>query len=83
MIRFMKQKLLHKKWMVVCLLIGNILLVAIAGSNPMYRNAALQKTLTSKYASYILEENEYPGIMTLESNLRNGKKNSGKSFERM
>lgn len=83
MIRFMKQKLLHKKWMVVCLLIGNILLVAIASSNPMYRNAALQKTLTSKYASYILEENEYPGVMTLESNLRNGNKNSGKSFERM
>ena len=23
MIRFIKQKLIHKKWMVVCLLIGN------------------------------------------------------------
>ena len=34
MIHFIKQKLLHKKWMVVSLLIGNILLIAIACSNP-------------------------------------------------
>ena len=37
MIHFIKQKLLHKKWMVVSLLIGNILLIAIACSNPMYQ----------------------------------------------
>ena len=43
MIHFIKQKLLHKKWMVVSLLIGNILLIAIACSNPMYQGAALQK----------------------------------------
>ena len=48
MIHFIKQKLLHKKWMVVSLLIGNILLIAIACSNPMYQGAALQKTLSSK-----------------------------------
>jgi len=28
MIRFIKQKLIHKKWMVVCLLLGIVLLVA-------------------------------------------------------
>ena len=39
--------------MVVCLLIGNILLAAIASSNPMYRDAALEKTLKSKYSKYI------------------------------
>ena len=50
MIRFIKQKLIHKKWMVVCLLIGNILLAAIASSNPMYQDAALEKTLKSKYS---------------------------------
>ncbi len=83
MIRFMKQKLLHKKWMVVCLLIGNILLVAIASSNPMYRNAALQKTLTSKYAAYIMQENQYPGIMTLGASMRSGNKHSGQSFQSM
>ena len=70
MIRFIKQKLLHKKWMVISLLIGNILLVAIACSNPMYQNAALQKTLFSKINRYIQEENANPGVLTLEANMK-------------
>lgn len=49
MIRFLMQKLLHKKWMVVSLLIGNVLLIAIACSNPMYKNASLQRTLTKSF----------------------------------
>ncbi len=71
--RFIKQKLMHKKWMVVCLLIGNILLAAIASSNPMYREAALEKTLKSKYSAYIEEKNKYPGIVTFEAAMNVGK----------
>lgn len=70
MIRFIKQKLLHKKWMVISLLIGNILLIAIACSNPMYQNAALQKTLMSKLNNYIQTENANPGVLTLESDMK-------------
>lgn len=70
MIRFIKQKLLHKKWMVISLLIGNVLLIAIACSNPMYQNAALQKTLMSKINKYIQEENANPGVLTLESDMK-------------
>ncbi len=73
MFRFIKQKLVHKKWMVVCLLIGNILLSAIASSNPMYREAALEKTLKSKYSAYIEENNKYPGIVTFEAAMNVGK----------
>lgn len=73
MIRFIKQKLMHKKWMVVCLLIGNILLAAIASSNPMYRDAALEKTLKSKYSSYIEANNQYPGVITFEASMDAGK----------
>lgn len=47
--------------MVVCLLIGNILLAAIASSNPMYQDAALEKTLKSKYSNYIEETNKTRG----------------------
>ena len=54
--------------MVISLLIGNLLLVAIACSNPMYQNASLQKTLQSKLNRYIQEENANPGILTFESN---------------
>lgn len=73
MIRFIKQKLIHKKWMVVCLLIGNILLAAIASSNPMYRDAALEKTLKSKYSKYIEETNKYPGVVNFEASMNAGK----------
>lgn len=70
MIRFIKQKLLHKKWMVISLLIGNILLIAIACSNPMYQGAALQKTLSSKLDKYIQEENANPGVISFVANMK-------------
>ncbi|MCM1245632.1 MAG: ABC transporter permease [Roseburia sp.] len=73
MIRFIKQKLIHKKWMVVCLLIGNILLAAISSSNPMYRDAALEKTLKSKYSDYIETTNAYPGVITFDAAMDAGK----------
>ena len=73
MIRFMIQKLLHKKWMVISLLIGNILLIAIASSNPMYKNAALQRTLTEDFNMYLEENNTYPGMLHITATLSKGK----------
>ncbi|HKM03392.1 MAG TPA: FtsX-like permease family protein [Lachnospiraceae bacterium] len=52
MIKLMLQKLLHKKWMVLCLLIGNTLLIAIAASHPMYRDASFQKMLTNEFVNF-------------------------------
>lgn len=69
MLRFMMQKLLHKKWMVVSLLIGNILLMAIACSNPMYKNASLQRSLTKQFSDYVANEGVYPAYVTLESSI--------------
>ncbi|MDD5948416.1 MAG: ABC transporter permease [Lachnospiraceae bacterium] len=45
--KFVLEKMLHKKWMCICLLLGNILLIGIAVSNPMYYHAALNRTLQS------------------------------------
>ena len=36
MLRFVLRKMINKKWMVCALLIGNILLIGITCSNPMY-----------------------------------------------
>ncbi|MCR5796378.1 MAG: hypothetical protein K6G63_00455, partial [Eubacterium sp.] len=85
MIRFIKQKLIHKKWMVICLLIGNILLAAIASSNPMYKNAALEKTLNSKFEKAMEETKEVPGVLSMEAELRVGKGSSDyyKSIEEL
>ena len=46
MLKFVIRKMLSKKWMVLSLLIGNILLVGITAGNPMYTQAVLQRTLT-------------------------------------
>ena len=51
MLTYVKNKLLNNKWMTICLLIGNILLISIAASSPMYSDAALQKML-QKELSY-------------------------------
>lgn len=60
MLRFITQKLLNKKWLILCILVGNILLVAIAACNPMYTRAALQKMLTKNMDQSLAEENRYP-----------------------
>ena len=41
MLKFVLRKMLNKKWMVLALLIGNILLVSITAGNPMYTQAVL------------------------------------------
>ncbi len=85
MLRFIKQKLFHKKWMVISLLIGNILLIAIACSNPMYQGAALQKTLSSKLDDYIQTENANPGVLTFTTDMKgqDGQEEEYKSMQSM
>lgn len=67
MFNFVFSKLLRKKWMVISLLIGNILMVAIAASGPLYSNAILWQTLTRNLSNYLIEENQYPGTMIVKS----------------
>ena len=65
MLRFVLRKLIHKKWMAACLLIGNILLVSIASCNPMYTEAVLQRMLDTRVNDYIADNNRYPGAVTM------------------
>ncbi|MBQ4085765.1 MAG: hypothetical protein IJC54_04235, partial [Clostridia bacterium] len=65
MLQFVLRKLIHKRWMALCLLIGNILLVSIASCNPMYTEAVLQRMLMANMSDYISETNKYPGTITL------------------
>ena len=62
MLKFVFRKMLNKKWMVLALLIGNILLVSITSGNPMYTQAVLQRTLTQSMQTYLTENNVYPGL---------------------
>ncbi|MBP5462305.1 MAG: ABC transporter permease, partial [Lachnospiraceae bacterium] len=71
MFRFIFQKLLNKKWLILSILIGNILLVGIACCSPMYSHAALQKMLTKRMNAYLEKNNSYPGMLTLDTTLSN------------
>jgi len=66
MLRFVIRKMLSKKWMILSLLIGNILLISIASGNPMYTHAVFQRTITKNLENYLTEKNAYPGLITLK-----------------
>ena len=81
MFHLMLQKVLHKKWMAISLLIGNILLVAIAVSHPMYQDASRNRMLTDEFTNYMKDNNAYP--MTIDVNGLIRKQNGLEETERI
>ncbi len=69
MLHFIAQKLLNKKWLILSIVIGNVLLVAIASCNPMYTKGALNKMLVSDMDDYLEEKNQYPGVIQIEAKI--------------
>lgn len=67
MLRFVIRKMISKKWMVLALLIGNILLISITASNPMYTRAVLQRTLNTSFQDFLAERNKYPATLTIRA----------------
>ncbi len=65
MLRFLFHKLMHKKGLVLSLLIGNILLIAIASSHAIYQNAALHRMLTNEFQRVVESSNSYPVMFTV------------------
>lgn len=65
MFHLMLQKLLHKKWMMISLLIGITLLVAVAISHTMYQDASLAWMLEQDFDSYVKVQNENPGLISI------------------
>lgn len=63
MLSFVFRKIMNKKWMVISLLLGNLLMVAIAASTPMYSQAVLQRTLTRRLNESYTETNRHPGVI--------------------
>ena len=72
MFHLVLQRILHKKWMVVSLLIGNILLVAITVSHPMYQEASKRHMLTDGFTNYLEEKNSYPMVVRTYGRIRKG-----------
>lgn len=65
MFRLMLQKMWHKKWMNLCLLLGCILLVAVSVSFPLYQQAAYDRMLQDEFEKYIQTEGKWPATQTM------------------
>lgn len=81
MIRFVLRKMLHKKWLMAALLIGNILLISIAAGNPMYTEAALQRMLTNTMSDYVAQNGRYPTMAYMVSNITRNANSDGNAIE--
>lgn len=77
MLQFVLQKMRNKKWMAISLLIGNLLLVAIACCNPMYTKAVLQRMLTRNLADQMMANNRYPTVASFNTALTRQKDGYG------
>lgn len=74
MLGIMLQKMWHKKWMNLSLLLGCILLVATVVSFPLYQKAAYDRMLQDEIRNYISENGTYPTQLELKSISKNEKK---------
>ena len=69
--------------MVISLLLGNLLMVAIAAAGPMYSEAALQRTLTQNLSNYYIETNNDPGGIILQAEFSASKKSGLQMHEQV
>ncbi len=81
MLTLIIQKMIHKKWMVLCLLIGNILLVSVAVSYPMYRTSSFQRMLTDEFDAYLEDKGTWPAMVTITHS--RGRHKESFSYERI
>lgn len=66
MLQFIIEKLLHKKWINLCLLTGLILLISISSCNPMYQTSALERLLQKELKLEQVETGNYPGTVRVD-----------------
>ena len=63
MLRIMLQKLWHKKWMNLCLLLGCVLLIATVICFPLYKDAAYNRMLQDEFENELFETSKWPAVL--------------------
>ncbi len=66
MLAFLFGKIVNNKWLMLCLLAGNILLVGLVSVVPIYAQATLQRLLLRGIEARQLELDRYPGLLELQ-----------------
>jgi len=81
MLRFVINKLISKRWLALCLLIGDILLVAVASSNPLYSDAILHRALTRNLSNALVTSNAHPAEISVSRGVSNDLATRGEFVE--
>lgn len=63
MFRFLLAKLRHKKWMVLCLLIGNVLLIAVTAGLSIYKTASFKRMFVEEFDKQWEETGKWPCLL--------------------
>ena len=66
MISFLRNKLWKNKWLTLCLLFGNILLVGIVTATPLFTTATMQRIFQEDMRNVQYSRNTFPAVMRLE-----------------
>ncbi len=71
MLGIMFQKLLSKKWMFLCLLLGSVLLIATTISFPMYQTAAFDRMLRDEFHNNLAQTGQWPAkVVVTDTSMR-------------
>jgi len=65
MISFLLQKMRQNKWLMLCLLVGNILLVGISSATPMYSAATMTRMIHQAMRVRQINDGIYPAVSSL------------------
>ncbi|MCL2527004.1 MAG: ABC transporter permease [Defluviitaleaceae bacterium] len=65
MTMFLLRKMWKNRWLMLCLLVGNILLIGIASATPLYSQATMERILQQELTRYQRDNNRHPAILSL------------------
>lgn len=85
MVQLLMQKIRNRKWLMLCLLTGNMLLISVLCCITMYSDAIQTRILQRRMDSSMQENGEYPLKLTMSSILTviTQTRHSGAQFETM
>ncbi len=67
MLGIMLQKMWHKKWLNLSLLLGCVLLIATVVSFPLYQKAAYDRMIQDEFRNYIAKEGKNPALLHMRN----------------
>lgn len=64
MLRFIQHKIMNKKWLNGCLIIGTLLLTAVFSCVPCFKSGSLDQMLYMEFQNAGEEKNEFPAVLS-------------------